>query len=184
MWRKVFNPSPSFWVPEGNSIFYIDAEFKAAVTETSTSDAAFVVAELSERLAFASRVLQQKAKADADLGVKQASERLSLADRLKRAEAEVQSLQDENRRLRGKCTKLESTASDNEKVLESLQRTMESDTNEKAALKNRIAELELVQSKVDELKQVFTGGRCSGRRRVPRIQKGSCCARSGAFTLA
>ena len=96
MWWKVFNPSPSFWVPESNNIFYIDAEFNAAVTETSTSDAAFVVAELSERLAFASRVLQQKAKADTDLGVKQASERLSLADRLKRAEAEVQSLQDEN----------------------------------------------------------------------------------------
>jgi len=157
MWRKVFNPSPSFWVPEGNSIFYIDAEFKAAVTETSTSDAAFVVAELSERLAFASRVLQQKAKADADLGVKQASERLSLADRLKRVEAEVQSLQDENQRLRGKCSKLESTASGNEKVLESLRRTVESDTNKKAALKNRIAELELAQSKVDELKQVSTG---------------------------
>ena len=157
MWRKVFNPSPSFWVAQGNNIFYIDAEFNAAVTETSTSDAAYIVAELSERLAFASRVLKQKAKADADLGVKQASERLSLADRLKRTEAEVQSLQDENRRVRGKCSKLESTASDNEKVLESLRRTVESDTNEKAALKNRIAELELVQSKVDELKQVFTG---------------------------
>ena len=115
------------------------------------------MAELSERLAFASQVLQRKAKADADLGVKQTSERLSLADRLKRAEAEVQSLQDENQRLRGKCSKLESTASDNEKVLESLRRTVESDTNEKAALKNRIAELELAQSKVDELKQVFTG---------------------------
>ena len=63
MWWKVFNPSPSFWVPEGNSIFYIDTEFKAAITETSTSDAAYVVAELSERLAFASQVLQQKAKA-------------------------------------------------------------------------------------------------------------------------
>ena len=111
---------PSFWVPEGNSIFYIDAEFKATVTETSTPDAAFVVAELSERLAFASRVLQQKAKVDTDLVVKQASERLNLADSLRRAEAEVQSLQDENRRLRGKCTKLESTTSDNEKVLESL----------------------------------------------------------------
>jgi len=57
MWRKVFNPSPSFWVPEGDSIFYIGAEFKAAVIETSTPDATFVVAELSERLAFASRVL-------------------------------------------------------------------------------------------------------------------------------
>ena len=53
--------------------------------------------------------------------------------------------------------KLESTASDNEKVLESLWETMESDTNEKAAMKNRITELELAQSKVDELKQVFTG---------------------------
>jgi hypothetical protein len=92
MWWKVFNPSPSFWVPEGNNIFYINAEFNAAVTETSTSDAAYIVAELSERLAFASRVLKQKAKADADLRVKQASERLSLADRLKRAEVEVQSL--------------------------------------------------------------------------------------------
>ena len=157
MWRKVLNPSPSFWVPKGNTFFYIDAEFKATITETSTSDAAYIVAELSERLAFASQVLQRKAKADADLGVKQASKRLSLADRLKRAEAEVQSLQDENKRLRGKCSKLESTASDNEKVLESLRRTVESDTNEKAALKNRITELELAQSKVDELKQVSTG---------------------------
>ena len=68
MWRKVFTPSSSFGVPEGNSIFYIDAEFKAAVTEMSTSDTAFVVAELSERLAFASRVLQQKAKAERTLG--------------------------------------------------------------------------------------------------------------------
>ena len=79
-----------------------------------------------------------------------------LAERLKRAEAEVQSLRDENRQLKGKCSKLETTASDNDKVLESLRKTVENDTNEKAALKGRITELEAVQPKVDELKQVFT----------------------------
>ena len=43
-----------------------DSEFNAAVAETSTSDAAFIVAELSKKLAHASRILMQKAKANAD----------------------------------------------------------------------------------------------------------------------
>ena len=97
-----------------------------------------------------------KAKADEDLRVKRANESLSLAERLKRAKAEVQSLRDENRQLKCKCSKLKATASDNDKVLESLRKTVKNDTNEKAALKGRITELEAIQSKVDELKQVFT----------------------------
>ena len=124
--------------------------------ETSTSDAAFIVAELSKKFAFASQALVKKAKADEVLRVKRANERLSLAEKLKRAEAEVQSLRDENRQLHVKCLKLETTASDNEKVLESLRKTVERDANEKAALKGRITELEKVYSKVDELNQVFT----------------------------
>ena len=141
-------------ITEGDLVF--GAEFYAAVAETSTSDAAFIVAELSKRLAFASQALEKKAKADEDLRVKRANERLSLAEKLKWAEAEVQSLRDENQQLKVKCSKLETTASDNEKVLESLRKTVERDANEKAALKGRITELENVYSKVDELNQVFT----------------------------
>ena len=132
-----------------------DSEFNAAVAETSTSDAAFIVAELSKKLAHASRILMQKAKADADLRVKSATERLSLADKLRRAEAEVLALKDENKQMKAKCSKLETTASDNEKVLESLRKTVERDANEKAALKGRITELEKVHAKVGELEQVF-----------------------------
>ena len=139
---------------EGDLVF--SAEFNAAVAETSTSDAAFIVAELSKRLAFASQALEKKAKADEDLRVKRANERLSLAEKLKRAEVEVQSLRDENQQLKVKCSKLETTALDNEKVLESLRKTVERDAIEKAALKGRITELENVYSKVDELNQVFT----------------------------
>ena len=141
-------------ITEGDLVF--GAEFTAAVAETSTSDAAFIVAELSKRLAFASQALEKKAKADEDLRVKRANERLSLAEKLKRAEEEVQSLRDENRQLKVKCSKLETTASDNEKVLESLRKTVERDANEKAALKGRITELEKVHAKVGELEQVFT----------------------------
>ena len=43
--------------------------------------------------------------------------------------------------MRGKCNKLEIAATDNEKVLESLRKTVENDTNEKATLKGRITEL-------------------------------------------
>ena len=118
-----------------------DSEFNAVVAEASTSDDAFIVAELSKKLAHASRILMQKAKADADLRVTSATERLGLADKLRRAEAEVLALKDENQQLKVKCSKLESTASDNEKVLESLRRTIEGDANEKAALKGRITEL-------------------------------------------
>ena len=137
-------------MPEGD--FRLCAEFNAAVAETSTSDAAFIIAELSQKLAFASCVLRRKAKADEDLRVKGANERLSLAERLKRAEAEVQSLRDENQELKGRCSKLEVSVSDSEKVLESLRKTVERHANEKAALKGRITELEKVYSKVDELK--------------------------------
>ena len=133
-----------------------DSEFNADVAETSTSDAAFIVAELSKKLAHACRILMQKAKADADLRVTSATERLGLADKLRRAEAEVLALKDENQQLKIKCSKLESTASDNEKVLESLRRTVEGDANEKAALKGRITELERVHAKMGELEQVFT----------------------------
>ena len=132
-----------------------DSEFNAAVAETSTSDAAFIVADLSKKLAQASRILMQKAKADADLRVKSATERLNLADKLRRSEAEVLALKDENKQLKAKCSKLEATASDNEKVLESLRKTVERDANEKAALKGRITELERVHAKVGELEQVF-----------------------------
>ena len=58
--------------------------------------------------------------------------------------------------MKAKCSKLQSTASDNEKVLESLRRTVEEDANEKAALKGRITELAWVQAKMIELEQVFT----------------------------
>ena len=51
---------------------------------------------------------------------------------------------------------VETTASDNEKVLESLRRTVEGDANEKAALKGRITEQERVHAKMGELEQVFT----------------------------
>ena len=112
------------------------------MAEASTSDAAFMVGELSKKLTRASRMLMQKAKADADLREKSATERLSLANKLRRAEAEVLALREENQQLKVKCSKLESTASDNEKVLESLRRTVEGDANEKAALKSRITELE------------------------------------------
>jgi len=138
---------PSLFVfPEGGFVF--DSEFNAAVAEASTSDAAFIVAELSKKLAHTSRTLMQKAKADADLRVASATERLGLADKLRRAEAEILALKDENQQLRAKCSKLESTASDNKKVLESLRRTVEGDANEKAALKGRITELERVQAKI------------------------------------
>jgi hypothetical protein len=97
----------------------------------------------------------QKAKADADLRVKSATERLNLADKLRRSEAEVRALKDENKQLNTKCSKLEATALDNEKVLESLRKTVERDANEKAAFKGRITELERVHAKVGELEQVF-----------------------------
>ena len=126
------------------------------MAETSTSDAAFIIAELSKKLAYASQMLLQMAKADADLWVKSAIERLGLADKPRRAEAEVHALREENQQLKVKCSKLESTASDNEKVLESLRRTVEGDANEKAALMSRITELEWVQAKMIELEQVFT----------------------------
>ena len=125
------------------------------MAETSTSDAAFIVADLSKKLAQASRILMQKAKADADLRVKSATERLSLADKLRRVKAEILALKDENKQMKAKCSKLETTVSDNEKVLESLRKTVESDANEKAALKGRITELEKVHAKVGELEQVF-----------------------------
>ena len=51
---------------------------------------------------------------------------------------------------------METTAKDNEKVLESLRKTVEEDANKKAALKGKITELEAVHSKMDELEQVFT----------------------------
>ena len=86
------------------------------MAEASTSDAAFIVAELSKKLTHDSRMLMQKAK----------------------AEAEVLALREENQQLKVKCSKLESTASDNEKVLESLRRTVEVDANEKSAFKSRI----------------------------------------------
>ena len=118
------------------------------MAEASTSDAAFIVGELSKRLTHASRMLIQKTKADANLLEKSATERLSLADKLRRAEAEVLALREENQQLKVKCSKLESTASDNEKVLESLRRTVEVDANEKSALKSRITELEWVQTRM------------------------------------
>jgi len=64
-------------------------------------------------------------------------------------------LKDENQQLKAKCSRLESAASDNEKVLESLQRTVEGDANEKAALKSRITELGWVQAKMIELERVL-----------------------------
>ena len=62
------------------------------MAESSTSDATFIVADLSKKLALASRALMQKAKANADLRVKHANDRLVLAERLKQAEAEIQTL--------------------------------------------------------------------------------------------
>jgi hypothetical protein len=53
------------------------------LAESSTSNATFIVADLSKKLALASRALMQKAKADADLRVKHANDRLVLAERLK-----------------------------------------------------------------------------------------------------
>jgi len=88
-------------VPEGD--FRLGAEFNVAVTEASTDTAAFVVADLSKKLAQASHILMQKTKADADLRVKSATEKLSLSERLRRAELEVLALRDENAQLKGKC---------------------------------------------------------------------------------
>ena len=77
-WHRVrFSFRLSFVIIEGDLVF--SAEFNATVAETSTSDAAFIVAELSKRLAFASQALVKKAKADEDQRVKRANERLSLA---------------------------------------------------------------------------------------------------------
>ena len=154
-WRLITFGLPSiFGFPGGSFVF--DSGFNAAVAEASTSDAAFIVAELSKKLAHASRTLMQKAKADADLRVASATERLGLADKLRRAEAKILVLKDENQQLKAKCSRLESSTSDNEKVPESLWRTVEGDANEKAALKGRITELEKVQAKMIELEQVFT----------------------------
>ena len=75
---------------------------------------------------------------------------------MKRAEAEVQSLRDENKQLKGKCAKMAAAAADNEKILQNFRKTVEEDTNVKVALKGRIAELELVHSEVAKLKQAFT----------------------------
>ena len=77
-----FCPCAVSGIPEGDPVF--DVEFNAAVAETSTSNAAFIVTDLSKKLAHASRILMQKTKADADLRVKSATERLSLADKLRR----------------------------------------------------------------------------------------------------
>ena len=74
----------------------------------------------------------QKAKADVDLRVKSATERLNMADKLWCSEAEVLALKDENKQLKGRCVKLEKMAKDNEKVLESLRKTVEEDANEKS----------------------------------------------------
>ena len=141
-------------MPEGD--FRLGAELNAAVTEASTDTAAFVVADLSKKLAQASRILMQKTKADADLRVKSATEKLSLSERLRRADAKVLALRDENSQLKGKCTRLEATARDNEKVLKNLQKMVENDANEKQALKGKVKELEAVQTKVAELEGVFT----------------------------
>ena len=84
-----------------------------------------------------------------------ATERLGLADKLRQAEAEILVLKDQNQQLKARCSRLESAASDNEKVLESLRRTVEGDANEKAALKSRITELEWVQAKMTELERVL-----------------------------
>ena len=136
--------------------FVFDSEFIAAVAETSTSDAAFIIADLSKKLAQASRILMQKTKADADLRVKSATEKLSLSERLRRAEAEVLSLRVENKQLKGKCARLEATARDNEKVLENLRKMVEDDANEKKALMDKVKELEAVQTRVAELEGLFS----------------------------
>ena len=132
------------------------------MAESSTSDAAYIVADLGKKLALASRVVVQKAKADADLRTSQPREKLDLAERLKRAEGEIQiltklssSLKEENKLLKDKCSKLEAAAADDEKVLDNIRKTVEEDTNEKAALKGRIAVLEQVQTKVVELEKHF-----------------------------
>ena len=44
-----------FGVPGSDFVF--DSEFNASVEETSTSDAAFIVADLSKKLSHASRIL-------------------------------------------------------------------------------------------------------------------------------
>jgi len=54
-WPDCIYPLFNFGVPEGDFVF--DSEFNAAVAETSTSDAAFIVADLSKKLAQASRIL-------------------------------------------------------------------------------------------------------------------------------
>ena len=78
-----------------------------------------------------------------------------MTDKLRQAEAEILVLKDENQQLKARCSRLESVASDNEKVLESLRRTVEGDANEKADLKSRISELEWVQAKMSELERVL-----------------------------
>ena len=112
-WRRVqFSFCLIFGIPEGDFVFA--AEFNAAVAETSTSNAAFIVAGMSKKLAFASQALMKKAKADDDLRVKRANESLSLAERLKRAEEDIQtltklssSLKDENKlAAKGKVYKI------------------------------------------------------------------------------
>ena len=152
--RIVFSFCSLFVVPEGD--FVSDSEFNAAVVETSTSDGAFIVADLSKKLAHASRIFMQKAMADADLRVKSATEKLSLSEKLRRAEAEVLALRDENTQLKGKCTRLEAAARDNEKVLENLRKTVEDDANEKKALRDRVSKLEAIQTRVAELEGVFS----------------------------
>ena len=175
----MFCPCAVSGIPEGYPVF--DVEFNATVAETSTSDAAFIVADLSKKLAYASRNLMQKTKADADLPVKSATEKLSLADKLWRAEAEVLTLKDENKQLKGRCFKLEVTAKDNEKVLESLRKTVEDDTNEKVALKGKITELEAVHSRVSELDRVYAevAARIDGvyqeyKRLLLRLERSLC----------
>ena len=133
-----------------------NSEFNAAVAETSTSEAAFIVAELGKKLAHASRILMQKAKADTNLRVKSATEELSLSEKLRRAEVEVLVLRKENTQLKGKCTRLEAAARDNEKVLENLRKTVEDDSNEKKALRDKVSELEAIQTRVVELEGVFS----------------------------
>ena len=84
-----------------------------------------------------------------------AAERLGLTDKLRQAEADILIRKDENQQLKARCSRLESVASDNEKVLESLRRTVEGDANEKADLKSRISELEWVLAKMTKLERVL-----------------------------
>jgi len=58
--------------------------------------------------------------------------------------------------LKGKCTRLEAAASDNEKVLENLRKTVEDDANEKKALRDKVSELESIQTRVVEVEGVFS----------------------------